>query len=980
LRHGADHTVTTKKGDTALSILVEQDLIDAAVEMVTEYKASVPRCSRDRKKVQRARLLIQLRIKQQQREGLLNDTDTDEGSDHDDSDEEFNSALHDSDASPKASSSVSSKKKKKKGKSRETLEAKAEKALQAEKALLLELDQEEEAKAQKDEAAANSKRNKKKKKKERERQVKQEEERQRIEKERKVAEERERKKLLREEKERKERESRAKEKREKDLRDAAERDRIAAKRKEKEERDRRKREQAKKEQMKKDQERKERQRKEAEIAAKSEKKKALLKATSNNMDLSQHSSPSKLQSSSRLKFQQAPLPPSKTTESSKPTTSGKRGWEIKSNTTNTKQQVLDSSLPIQQYNSPSKYVNSESTKLSGNSQPPKSSVEDQLENMANSVVGFVGFDSTPNTSSDGAPGSLTTDVSSVSADQVTMNDASGSMTIESSLNQSTGKSFAIETACLSIVRQEKVNELLRRAGSGSSTQPHHPLASVDAHTVRMIIYKWIVRASYDSTPYLDPVIPSWTDSEMLVAFFQRQIISESSRAGNVISGQIEVMKEAGSFLAELCFSLAKEVVDFSKEYGESLPRGASDSTLNMIASNNNTVISIDWNGHSKVYLPALSFTSLRNRYRGPSHLMLTSIFSAVKRYETLGMIVKGTAADCHLSLPTLNELASEMQVSIELFSNPRSVLRNNTFSGSFADIDTLFNGSKPFSESGNDAELLLTNQGGSAVVLPPLESNTASVYMKRITNILEVTEGKGLPVSVVAFLPMLCFRELKTAPGIENLNLLEPRLLTTHQGFIRHIELLPPGQHAFHTEGGQAAISHTGSMVIFLQNNAGAKYFPLTKDAVTRVIHSLSVPMMTDIGSTSPTSFRVHEAIPASPKRINPSTMSPATANHNMVNGDYTNAINDGSSSVSKSFPTEAKGPSRRRGRIVDLVDDGGEVDDYSEVPGVPKGLNMSELFNPSPNVDIEAISLGLYPSNNFGDDAKSLHQQGRFS
>ena len=63
LRYGADHTVTTKKGDTALSILVEQNLIDAAVEMVTEYKASVPRCSRDRKKVQRARLLINLRAK-----------------------------------------------------------------------------------------------------------------------------------------------------------------------------------------------------------------------------------------------------------------------------------------------------------------------------------------------------------------------------------------------------------------------------------------------------------------------------------------------------------------------------------------------------------------------------------------------------------------------------------------------------------------------------------------------------------------------------------------------------------------------------------------------------------------------------------------------------------------------------------------------------------------------------------------------------
>merc|ERR1712127_1029918 len=75
LRHGADHTVTTKKGDTALSILVEQNLIDAAVEMVTEYKASIPRCSRDRKKIQRARLLINLRLKQQQRENGSDDDD-----------------------------------------------------------------------------------------------------------------------------------------------------------------------------------------------------------------------------------------------------------------------------------------------------------------------------------------------------------------------------------------------------------------------------------------------------------------------------------------------------------------------------------------------------------------------------------------------------------------------------------------------------------------------------------------------------------------------------------------------------------------------------------------------------------------------------------------------------------------------------------------------------------------------------------------
>merc|ERR1711957_757673 len=89
----------------ALSILVEQNLIDAAVEMVTEYKASVPRCSRDRKKVQRARLLINLRVKKQ-KEGFLNEyceNSDDDDSDQDDSDEYgSNSALHDSDTSPKA--------------------------------------------------------------------------------------------------------------------------------------------------------------------------------------------------------------------------------------------------------------------------------------------------------------------------------------------------------------------------------------------------------------------------------------------------------------------------------------------------------------------------------------------------------------------------------------------------------------------------------------------------------------------------------------------------------------------------------------------------------------------------------------------------------------------------------------------------------------------------------------------------------------
>jgi len=155
LRHGADHTVTTKKGDTALSILVEQNLIDAAVEMVTEYKASIPRCSRDRKKVQRARLLINLQVKKQQREGLLQLSSDDDETDQES--EESKTALHDANGTSSKSEvpSGGKKKNKKKKKRGNKLSAAEEQARAAEEALLLELEQEE-SKAQKDQAAANS--------------------------------------------------------------------------------------------------------------------------------------------------------------------------------------------------------------------------------------------------------------------------------------------------------------------------------------------------------------------------------------------------------------------------------------------------------------------------------------------------------------------------------------------------------------------------------------------------------------------------------------------------------------------------------------------------------------------------------------------------------------------------------------------------------------------------------------------------------
>lgn len=226
LSHGADHTVTTKKGDTALSILVEQNLIDAAVEMVTEYNASIPRCSRDRKKVQRARLLINLRTKQLEREGKGTGGSTDEEvSDEDDS--APNVAQHIGNGSSRSTNGPSAE----------------EKARAAEEALLRELERED-AQAKREEIKASSKQAKKKKRKERERQQRLKDEQERRAREEEEEKERERIKLEKEEKRRREQERRLQEEREKREKELMEREKVmAAKRKEREEREKRMRKQ-----------------------------------------------------------------------------------------------------------------------------------------------------------------------------------------------------------------------------------------------------------------------------------------------------------------------------------------------------------------------------------------------------------------------------------------------------------------------------------------------------------------------------------------------------------------------------------------------------------------------------------------------------------------------------------------------------------------------------------------------------------------
>jgi len=982
LRHGADHTVTTKKGDTALSILVEQNLIDAAVEMVTEYKASVPRCSRDRKKVQRARLLINLRVKQQ-KEGLLNDCidSDDDDCDQDDSDDGSNSALHDSDTSPKAVAPVGGPKKKKKkrkeGKSRESAEAEAR---AAEEALLLELEQED-AKAQKDEAAATSRRNKKKKRKERERQQKLEEERMKKEKEEKEAAEREVKRL-KEEKEKKEREDKAREQQEKEMLAATEKAlRLAAKRKEKEKRYRERSAREKKNMAQQTShqytpspiEVKEK------VPTKAKVKKVL--------DRTKNEKASEVGKASTRK-------PSVSVPVSKPNIQGNRGWEIKKGA---KERVISqyqsqekvtrckSSSSVQR-KSPVYPLNIDSehrsvtTGAEGRSSPG-ASVEDMLEDMANGVVGFLGFDSIPNATSESLGPSMmnepnsemiqrTLSAESASQNSIRMNGAS--------VQHAFGRSMSIEIPAVSYYREKKVTELFHKISVARSSSSQNVVKVVDDITVRSIIYRWIVRASNESHPLLDPVIPSWTDTEMLIAFFQRQLIAGNCRGGSP-SGKIEVLKEAGSFIAELCFSLASDVSNFRNNEEKRLPKELTDKCLNLSGRNivdrsGSCIVAIDWSGCSEIYLPEEIFSNLRNRYCGASSLFLASIYAVKKRCDTKRIVTLGTNIDTRLSQFTLSALAREMNVSMELCSDALSVFGNNTFCSLFPDVEAQFGAFQPFGSAGGDTESRLLEQGGSVVLMPPLESNTTSVYMKRVLDYLELS----VPLSFVIILPIQCFRDLNSAPMLEDLNSLDPRLFDVHNStgsrFIRHVEAIPAGQHMYSCGDsvGQCAVSQTGSLLLFLQNDPGRFRFSINdasianiKQAMASCIFSAS-DTVASISSSTPIGFQsfMQDNLPTS-------VQAPA-APYGMASGSILGNV----------FHNEAKSVTRRRERPFELADDGD--DDYTQdvdvVSGMLNNLGMSMFeSNPSQDVDIEAISLMGIKNPRAADHSNPLGQKERF-
>lgn len=941
LRHGADHTVTTKKGDTALSILVEQNLIDAAVEMVTEYKASVPRCSRDRKKVQRARLLINLRVKQQQREGLLDEDETDDETD------ESHLALN-------VSGQPTSKKSKKKKKgSMANAEASAR---AAEEALLMEL-AEEETKAQKDEAVASTKRAKKKKKKERERQIKLKEEEEEREKEELAAKEREKQKKLREEKDRHEREQRLKEQRELEMREAAERNKKA------EEAASRRREKEEKEKQKREDEQRKLEQHNVGAGSPNRGKNAKGKKVANMPRNGQHQSP----------FAQT----SRSPNVPKPQVNS-RGWETKP----VPPVPLGSSPPnLGAQERPQQKPAGSSAKVATVDRSVNAkkslSVEDHMANTATGVVDFLGFNQQqqPPTASNGV------------REQQSSSSPSESRSFSGGVaNGTTNQPLPpqVELPEVVLFRQEKLGQLFQRCAVARS-QPHSdPLGSVSEDIIKAVVYRWIVRAAHDSAPFLDCLIPSWTDFDMLSSFHQRQFIAESRKVTSGIV-DMEAMKEAGASFAHLCHSLAKDLVQFRQQREEQLQSNWTDQSLGLSGSEvmrngRGSMVCIDWANRAQVYFSTMAFAKATERHVGSSRRLLSALFAAKKRYEITGMLVSGTPMDYRLTPATKDALNRNAAVKFELWSDPFSVASASSFFGCFEDVDAALGGFSPFGKNDVGDELEKLKRGGSVAVMAPLDNMVASLYLRRIVDLLDAGEKDHVPLSFVVFFHAECFRDSSRSPTVADAVGLDRRL-ADHQGaYLRCAEILQAGQHSYQTgEGeGQGQSSRTNSLFMLLQNEVGKNRFNISDSSLLAVIRSMSATVMpaTDRSYASQTVYSDSyvapqpEPVPA-PVPVQPIGYQDIAARSPVPQAQIAHTdfgafgapplSNSSSSGFGQNSSSSLSMRPPRRGRLFDLIDDGEEDNNVDVVSGMLNNLDASMFKNSSTqDIDIEAISLGL--------------------
>lgn len=898
LKHGADHTVTTKKGDTALSILVEQNLIDAAVEMVTVYNASIPRCSRDRKKVQRARLLINLRMKQLEQEckqigdGLEDNSDDDHhdyGSNHSQGEERKHAQGIGS-----QSSVHSSGHKRNKNTSTESAE---EKARAAEEALLLELELEE-SKAKKEKAEANSKRQKKKEKKERERQQKLKEEQLRREKEEQDRLEQDRQRKEMEEKERKERERKQHEQKEREQKELLEREKVlAAKRREREERQHRERQQQEREQKA----RMEKQKKEESLA--------------NTKSLDQRTKYSK---SKKMLSN-----PSNGTSSNSPSVTPNRRWE--------KQEKTSGNSP------PSSQGNARTNKQKGPSMP-NIHIPDQERRTRN-----------------GPPQSTLMPRSAVplhSEQKLGLHQYSiGSrnhLGISSSGDhflKSSSASFTIEHPAICLFRRDKVSEMITRS--------IQVLAPVDGSLIKSVFYRWMVRASHDSAEFVDPIIPSWKDPEQVVVFFQRQLISESRKTGS-ISLSMEVLKESGASIGMYCINLARELDHFRQQIERHLPGSWTDAELGMTVAEDNrhgmeSITIISWANRAQVQIPSPVFVQLNERFIGPRVRFLAACFMAKMWYDTKSIITRDTTMDYGLLLKTKQCAQSLAKISSELFSDPFSVGAGSAFWGTFEAVDRIFGGYKTFLK--DPVGDICTQVQGLNLAFLPLDPPVAAKYTQHMVDILTCHGASNIPISFFVVAHSSCFHDIGCGPSVSDLHHLDPRLLRENRSLVRTIECLPGGRHTlFSCNGaGYSEVCNTPSLLFVLQNSCARVMSDLSDASISNLIGTIMLPL----------DFQNDFARPGA--EVPPSFfqgLSSNSVNQATTSSEYGPI---GASTFSQTFsPHDTNAIPSRRGRLFELVDNGEEEVDDDIVAGVLENLGVG-LFQDnhvSAEVDIEAISL----------------------
>lgn len=918
LRNGADHTVTTKKGDTALSILVEQNLIDAAVDMVTVYNASIPRCSRDRKKVQRARLLINLRMKQLERESKNHSGSTDE----DESDDDGSHGSHSSQNLEEEGAEAKMKHRKKREGAAEAASGMTAEAIAraAEEALLRELELEA-AKAQKDEAEANSKRAKKKKKKEQHRQQKIKEEEDRRLRELEEAEERERILKEKEEKKRKEQEAMEQERREREIKELMERQKaLVAKKKERERRER----------VHPKQREKEGSTSSPTSSDGSEKRVKTSRPQATNAFEVDKSSESEQISSSKKNSSPAsrkvaPLP-------------GNRRWETKQTST---------AIPP-------------STSVVSPQMQEASTLPSAVANRAkDSAVPSTVLTPRPQVGEPSGPEPQDGHASRQSPESVYS--GTGMSSVSSVVSPS------VEHPAVSVFRREKVFELVRRCSDSMN---------VDAKVIKRALYRWIVRAAHDTTPFVDPLIPSWKDINKLVAYFQRQFIADQRRGlSSSVGSNMEVLKEAGTSVALLCQGLADEVEQFRVRIEENIQSDWTDASVEtncqeIIGRDGLPVVSLSWKSRYEVHVPAPTFASLQERYRGVSSRLLTTIFVTRIWYETRDFVVANTGLDIRLPKETQARLALEGGVTKEIWADAFSVHGRNGFSGGFESLDSNFGGDPPFGKCELSLNDSLVREGGSISVLPPLDNMVASMYIRRIVDSLESADRQGVPLSAAIFLPYECFPDLPngTGPGPDELKHIDPRLTEPRRFALHVIEALPASQHAYSLCGsaGGMIVSHHQTLFLLLQNVAGKATFPISGASLRNILEPMLVvsvrrenPVVTP--PLFPSEFGARDT-PRTPQSVFLGGMAQVSPDPQRVAHSDVGAM--GVPSMAKPFAPVSfdNHRSSRHGRLFDLVDDVEDdpLNDVDLVSGMLNNLDVGLFQNGSvtPDIDIEAISL----------------------